>query len=68
MPTPSALFASILFGIVGMAAFRYGKKAGSWKPSVIGIALMGYTFAVSDARLIYAIGIALTAGLFVFRD
>ena len=68
MPTPSALFASLLFGIVGWTAFRYGRKTGAWKPSAIGFALMGYTFFVSDARLLYAIGVALTAALFVFRD
>ena len=65
---PAFLFGSFLFGAVGLAAFVYGKKLALWKPMVIGIALMAYPYFVSRAWLMYAIGVALCAALFVFRD
>lgn len=68
MPGPAALFASLLFGVIGFAAFRYGKKQVLWSPIAIGLALMVYPYFVSQVWLIYAIGCVLCAGLFVLRD
>jgi hypothetical protein len=68
LPAPAVLFASLLFGIIGLAAFTYGKKSANWKPMVIGLVLMVYPYAIDELWLLYAIGIALCAALFVFRD
>ena len=68
MPGPAALLASLLFGVIGFAAFRYGKKQVLWPPIAIGLALMVYPYFVSQVWLIYAIGCVLCAGLFVLRD
>ena len=62
------LFAGIVFGAIGLAAFIYGKKQASVKPLVIGILLMAYPYFVSNAITVWAIGILLTGGLFLFRD
>jgi hypothetical protein len=66
--TPGALFASMLFGSIGIGAFIYGKKNGSLRPLVLGIVLMVYPYFVSQLALLYGIGIALTAALFLFRE
>ncbi|MBI1173967.1 MAG: hypothetical protein GC139_01725 [Sideroxydans sp.] len=68
MPSTANLFASILFSTIGFAAFVYGKKAMSWKPMAIGGTLMGYTYLISQTWLIYLLGVALSAALFIFRD
>jgi hypothetical protein len=68
LPAPEILFASLLFGIIGLAAFTYGKKSTKWKPMVIGVVLMVYPYAIDAIWLLYVIGIALCAALFVFRD
>jgi hypothetical protein len=68
MPTPANLIASVLFGIIGFAAFMYGKKSMKWKAMSIGFILMAYPYAVSQTWLMYLIGCALCAALFVFRD
>ena len=68
MPSFENLFGALLFGIVGLAAFRYGKKAARWQPLSIGIALMVYPYFVEETWMIYAIGALLCVGLFVFRD
>ena len=57
------LFA-ILFGLVGLAAFRYGKKNGEPRQLFLGIALMAYGYFVSNAWISLAIGTVLTLLLF----
>ena len=68
LPTPAYLFGAILFGIVGYAAYRYGKKTSREGPRWIGIALMLYPYAVSDTELMYAAGVGLCVMLWVFRN
>jgi hypothetical protein len=60
--------ANILFGIIGWYAFMHGKREKSWRPMAIGIVLMVYPYFVSNAILTFAIGIALTAALFFWRE
>jgi hypothetical protein len=52
---------------VGFVAFVYGKQMNLWKPMFLGIALMVYPYFISDAVLIYAIGIIGSASLFFLR-
>lgn len=68
LPTPANLVGSVLFGIIGFAAFVYGKKGMKWKAMSIGFLLMVYPYAVSETWLLYAIGCALCVALFVFPD
>ncbi|HEY8902117.1 MAG TPA: hypothetical protein VIM48_00330 [Chthoniobacterales bacterium] len=68
MLTPGNLFFSIVFSSVGLAAFVYGKKSGSIKPIILGIALMAYPYFISQTWLMVLVGCALTAGLFVWKD
>ena len=63
-----SIFAGIVFGAIGFAAFIYGKKQVSFKPMLIGIALMAYPYFVSNTILLWGIGAALTVSLFLFRD
>jgi len=68
MPTPGALFASILFGLIGAVAFGFGKRNASWRPMLIGLALIVFPYFVSQTWLVYVLGGALSAALFVFRE
>lgn len=65
MFTASNLFAQLLFGAIGAAAFLYGKKTSALKPMLIGIALMGFPYFLSETWMLYLIGGGLTALLFV---
>jgi hypothetical protein len=64
---PSALFAGLLFGTIGLGVFMYGKKMAAWKPMVFGGALMVYPYFVPQTWLIYTIGCVLCLGLYIFR-
>lgn len=68
MPSAAVLFAGLLFGIIGFAAFRYGKKMQEWRPMVTGGALMVFPYFVSNAVLLYVIGVGLSVSLFVFKE
>ena len=68
LPGPLYLLGAILFGLVGYAAYRYGKKAGLPTPKWIGVALMFYPYAISETWLLYAVGSGLCIGLYIFRE
>lgn len=62
------IFAWLIFGLIGMAAFGYGKKQGRPKTILIALILMVYPYLVSNALALWLVGAGLTAALFVFRD
>ena len=66
-PSPAYLFGGLLFSLVGLAAFRYGRRRDRWPTLSIGIALMLFPYVVSRTWLLYVIGIALCIGLWVDR-
>ena len=68
LPTPAYLAGALLFGIVGIAAFRYGKRNCAPIPKWIGIALMLYPYAISQTWLLYGLGAGLCAALYFFRQ
>ena len=62
-----ALTGAIVFGLVGLGAFRFGRKNAQPLKVWIGVALMLYPYAVSRTWLLYVIGFALCAALFIER-
>lgn len=67
LPSPAYLFGAIMFGIIGYAAFRYGRKTALAYPKWIGVALMLFPYAISPTWLLYLIGCGLCAALYIFR-
>ena len=68
MPTPEELFAIIVFSLIGLGAFRFGKIHQRWQQMVIGITLMLFPYFIPAGFWLYAVGAALVAALFVFRE
>ena len=62
------IFAYLIFGLIGMAAFAYGRKNQKPKAMGIGAVIMFYPYLVSDTLALWGIGAALTAALFKFKD
>ena len=67
VPSPAYLFGAIVFGLVGWAAFRHGRKQQKPLTLWLGVALMLYPYAISRTWMLYAIGAALCAGLMLDR-
>ena len=60
----ATILLAVLFGLVGFAAFRYGRKNDEPRPLFLGIALMAYGYFVSNAWVSLGIGTLLTTLLF----
>jgi hypothetical protein len=67
IPSPAYIFGAILFGLVGIAAYRWGKKTGRARSKWLGVALMLYPYAISQTWLLYAVGAALCVGIWIDR-
>ncbi len=67
LPSPAYLFGLILFGLIGLAAYRYGTRAALTKPKWIGVGLMLYPYAVSQTWQLYVIGSGLCVALYIYR-
>ena len=65
LPSPAYLFGAIVFGLIGLAAFRYGRKNERGTTLWLGVALMAYPYAVSRTWMLYAVGIALCVGIYL---
>ena len=54
-----------VFGLIGMAAYWHGKRAQQPRTRWWGVALMFYPYAVSRTWMLFAVGVALCAGLWL---
>jgi hypothetical protein len=68
LPSPAYIVGAILFGIIGFAAYRYGKKLSLTYTKWIGVALMLYPYVISETWMLYLVGGLLCAALYIFRD
>jgi hypothetical protein len=68
LPTPAYLIGAILFGIIGVAAYRYGKKTSRRNPKWIGVGLMLYPYAISQTWMLYVVGAGLCAALYFLPE
>lgn len=66
LPSPAYIFGAILFGVIGIAAYRYGKKTDVAATRWLGIALMLYPYAISETWLLYVVGTGLCAAVYFF--
>lgn len=68
LPSPAYIFGAIIFGLIGFAAYRYGKKTSLTYPKWLGVALMLYPYAISDTWFLYLVGGGLCGALYIFRE
>ena len=68
LPSPAYLIGAILFGLIGFAAFRYGKTTGRPVVRWLGFALMVYPYVVSDTVMMYLVGVGLCGAIYWYRN
>ena len=59
------LFASLIWGSIGIGYFIYGKKQSSWVPMIGGLMMIGASYFVGSALLMSLIGIGLMAAIYM---
>jgi hypothetical protein len=69
LPTPAYILGSIMFGIIGFIAYRFGKKTARARTKWTGVGLMFYPYLIgTDTRLLYLVGTGLCFVLYFYRD
>jgi len=63
--TKGSIIAMVVFSVVGMGYFSYGKKSKRLLMTIFGIALMGYSYFVAGTVYIILIGVGLSALPFI---
>jgi hypothetical protein len=61
----SFLFASLIWGSVGVGYFIYGKRQESWAPMVAGVLMVAVSYFVASAVLMSLICIASMAAVYL---
>lgn len=67
LPTPFALVGMVLFPLIGVWAIKEGRREANIKQLLLGFLLIGYSYFVSPAWLIWGIGLALVAAVYRSR-
>lgn len=68
MLQPYNILAGLIFGMIGLGSWKYGRSLDRWKPVVIGLALMVYPYFTPWAWLTWSVGIALCVTLWFHHD
>ena len=63
MGVTSTLFASLIWGSVGLGFAIYGKKQGSAFPLIGGILLMVISYVIGSALYMSLVGVAIVAAI-----
>lgn len=65
LPGPSYLIGSVIFGLVGLVAWRHGRRTERPVVKWSGLALMLYPYAISETWMLWALGAILCAWLWI---
>ena len=67
LPSPAYLTGVIVFSLVGIAAYYYGKRQGRSRMRWLGLALMLYPYVVWQTWLLYVVGAGLSIAAWLDR-
>lgn len=64
LPSPAYIFGAIVFGLLGFAAWRFGKRREQPNTKWLGVALMFYPYAVPNTVLLWVVGLGLCGAIY----
>ena len=67
LPSPTYIVGAIAFGLVGLVAFRRGRRTQHHRTTGLGLALMFFPYLVAETRLMFLVGTALCVALWFDR-
>jgi hypothetical protein len=68
LPSPAYLLGVVLFSLIGIAAYFYGKRHDRNRMRWLGLALMLYPYVVWQTWLLYVVGAGLAVAVWLQRD
>ncbi len=63
--SPAMLMWSMVFGVIGFAYYRYGKKQGAAVPLIAGIVLFIFPYFISNVYWLVAVGAVIVLAPFL---
>ena len=67
-PSPAYIVGAILFGVLGLFAYYYGKRRQRRTTRWLGVALMLYPYVVPATWALWTIGLVLSGAAWFYRD
>ena len=67
LPSPAYLIGVIVFSVVGIVGYYYGKRHGRQRMRWLGLALMLYPYVVWQTWLLYVVGVGLSIAIWFER-
>jgi hypothetical protein len=67
LPSPAYVIGVVLFSLVGIAAYYYGKRQDRNRIRWLGLALMLYPYVVWQTWLLYVVGVGLSIAVWLDR-
>lgn len=67
LPSPAYLIGVVVFSVIGIAGYYYGKRHGRNRMRWIGLALMLYPYVVWQTWLLYVVGAGLSIAAWLDR-
>ena len=68
LPEPLALMGMVMFSLLGMWAFKEGRREANIKQLLLGIALAGYSYFTPETWQVWLVGAVLTVAVFKVRE
>ena len=68
LPSPAYLAGVVVFSVIGIVAFWYGKRRGRSRMRWLGLALMLYPYVVWQTWLLYLVGAGLSIAAWFDRS
>jgi hypothetical protein len=67
LPSPAYILGAIVFGVLGLAAYVHGRRAGRPRTRWLGLALMLYPYLIWNTVLLYVVGLGLSLAVWLDR-
>ena len=68
LPSPAYIAGVVIFSVIGIAAYYYGKRGGRPRMRWLGLALMLYPYVVWQTWLLYVVGAGLSIAAWRERE
>jgi hypothetical protein len=68
LPGPAYIAGVVVFSLIGIAAYYYGKRRGRSRMRWLGLALMLYPYVVWQTWLLYVVGTGLSIAAWLARE
>ncbi len=65
LPSPAYIVGATVFGLLGIAAYRWGKRCARPRTRWLGVALMLYPYVVRPTWGLYAVGLGLCGAIYL---